>query len=219
MEEIIKLSRLLFLCCLISCSSQKNIDPTTIKEIRFGKYITNNIYKSPNYEEVVLQKNHDVAYSLRLETFGNHELKGKWKFKNDTLKLIFKIPEQKSKGKIQISYGKEKKKTLAVKVNDRNGLLFGSKLFINDREYLVDSEDLKIEPRFVKNIKVIYNGETYETKVNNFLNTDITLLMELKQYKSSVYDFITTAWIVKDNKLFKQFNGQLNEKTFLVYEH
>jgi hypothetical protein len=219
MEAIIKLSRVLFLCCLISCTTKKNIETTAHEEIRLGKFTTNNLYKSPNYEEVVLQKNHDVSYSLRLETFGNHELKGKWKFKSDTLKLFFKIPKQKSNGKIQITYGKEKKKFFDIIVNDELGLLFGCKLFVNDTEYLVDSKDLKIESQFIKNFKVIYNGETYEKKINKFVNTDVTLLMELVKYRNSVYDFITTEWIVKDDKLFKQSNGQLNEKTFLVYEH
>jgi hypothetical protein len=217
MEEIIKLLRVLFLCCLISCNSQKNPKATDHKSISLGKYVTNNLYKLPNYEEVVLLNNYKVSYNLQYENYGSEELKGTWKFRNDTLKLFFKIPKQKSSGEIQIAYGKEKKKTFDVNVNDEFGLLFGSKLFINDTEYLVNSKDIKIESQFIENIKILYEDETYEMKVNKFVDKDIILLLEHIKYISSVYDFITTTWVLKENKLYKYSDGQLNQNIFLVY--
>ncbi len=220
MRAVIKFFGAILLCCIVvSCSSIKSREITTPNKLRLGAYITNNVYKSPNYEEIVLKKNQRMTYTLKFETTGNQLLHGKWNLQNDTLKLLFKIPKNKEKGKVKITYGTEKRCALEVKINDKVGPLFGCKLFVNDIEYAISSNNIKVPSQFIKKFKVIYNSETYEKVINKYIDRDVTFLIELFKYRSPVYEIFTTEWLVKDDKLYRFKDGQLFEKAYLQFKN
>lgn len=217
---VIKFFKVLILSFCISCSSQKKGVTQEAKSNRdiFGVYVTNNHpYKEPNSEEITILLDSTVKYKLNLELYGNREIAGTWKLKKDTLNLFLEIPPKKIDGKIKVEFESKKQKEINISIVDNEGkLLDGSYVFINEKEYLIDLNKLKINSQFIDKIKIDYFGETYEILIGKLVDSDIKLILTPNKWRNIIYEFAKNKWLVKENKLIELKDNNVNEKCFLI---
>ncbi len=218
-----KNSILILLICFIltSCATRKDVTVSNNNQKTdfTGKYIKDDSpYKTPNSKEVHILSNGEVIYKLDMEIYGNHELKGVWTVKEDTLKLSFNFPPKKTVGFVGIEYGEEKKKDsidLTI-VNEKGEDIGGNTIYINDKDYFISSKTLKINPSFINKVKIDFYGETYEKEVNKYVDTDVKIILTPNEWRNAIYDFVKTDWLIQDNRLILLKKGDLDEKYFLI---
>lgn len=221
MMETIKFFNILFICLFISCRGQEkvNVHNNNRGNDIFARYITNNYpYKTPNYEEIIIFKDSVANYNLSLELYGTHKFIGTWRVKNDTLDLFFPIPPVKVEGNIKVHYEKVKQdKLISIKViNDKGAILDGNSIFINDIEHLISLQNLRIDTQFIEKIKIDFYGEIYETKINKYVDSDITIILTPHEWRNAIYDFIKKKWLVKKDRIIELKNNKINENYFLL---
>lgn len=219
MMATIRILKLLILLSFISCKSQKKISNYESIDI-VGKFVNYNFKKANSVEQIILARDSTINYELQIPVLGKLNLKGKWFVVKDTLNLLVDIPLKKEAGSIEIIYGKEKKsKLISIKVNDDFGLLFGSTLFVNGQQYDVISENITITPKFIENIRVIYNNEIYLKYLKTYVDKDIIVLIKQDQNRGDIYDFIKTKWLIKGNKIIEIDSNQLVGQHFLIKDN
>jgi hypothetical protein len=153
-----------------------------------------------------------------LELYGSHKFIGSWRVKNDTLDLFFPIPPVKVEGNIKVHYEKVKQgKLISIKViNDKGAILDGNSIFINDIEHLISLQNLRIDTQFIEKIKIDFYGEIYETKINKYVDSDITIILTPHKWRNTIYNFIKKKWLVKKDRIIELKNNKINENYFLL---
>lgn len=219
--EKIKNFSLIFLSLFISCCSVKKHtqaqDNMQIDNI-LGKYVKDDSpYKNPNSEEVILLSNNVVNYNLSLELYGTHSLKGTWELEKDSLNLFFEIPSEKINGNIKVQYeGEKQSKVDLIIVDNKGNTLGGNSIFINGKEHFISSKSLEIKPQFIDNIKIDFYGETYEKKIDKYVDGNVKIILTPNQWRNAIYDFVKTKWLVQGHKLIAINNHKVDQKYFLI---
>jgi hypothetical protein len=100
-------------------------------------------------------------------------------------------------------------------IDNKKKLIDGISIFINEKEYAIDSQNLKLNSQYIGKIKIDYYGEIYEKVIDKYVDSDIKITLIPHEFRNSIYDFVKTKWLIKSDRLV-ELNGNKKGSYFLL---